>query len=182
MRHGPHHSAQKSTRTGPSACRTSWSHVADVVTLAVIVVSFSGKSSSVVRTRGAFGLFRTAARTGQAASAPARFSIWSPRTIRRTGLAERGEEVLDVERRDGAAAGGGDRLAVGRVDDVARGEDARRSRCATSGRRPRWCPRASGRACRARGGCAGRCRSRRRRRPARDRDECRRPSTRARRR
>src|SRR6478735_5954894 len=36
IRHGPHHSAQKSTSTGPSAWSTSCSNVADVVALAVM--------------------------------------------------------------------------------------------------------------------------------------------------
>src|SRR5690349_24814071 len=36
MRQGPHQAAQKSTSTGPSACSTSCSQVADVVALAVI--------------------------------------------------------------------------------------------------------------------------------------------------
>ena len=42
----------------------------------------------------------------------------------RARLAERGEVVLDIERGDGSAAGGRDGLAIGRVDDVAGGEDA----------------------------------------------------------
>ena len=42
-----------------------------------------------------------------------------------TGVAQSGEVVLHVERGDRAAAGGGDGLAVGRVDDVAGREHAR---------------------------------------------------------
>src|SRR5699024_2128128 len=89
MRHGPHHSAQKSTSTGPSALSTSRSKVADVVACAFRVSSLGSDCGEG-----------------------------------RLVVVERGQVVCGVERRDGAARGGRDGLAVGGVADVARGEHA----------------------------------------------------------
>src|SRR5437879_4547308 len=40
MRHGPHHSAQKSTRTGTSACNTSAAKLASVTVLVLLPMWF----------------------------------------------------------------------------------------------------------------------------------------------
>ena len=40
-RHGAHHSAQKSTRTGASLCRTALSHWLSVTSAAWLIVAFS---------------------------------------------------------------------------------------------------------------------------------------------
>src|SRR5690349_15188000 len=131
MRHGPHHSAQKSTSTGPSAWSTSCSNVAEVVALAVICVSPSLGSLSMLiqRERGV--------KCSRACTGPGRAlcrvdlgdRLGAGKAVDlggvgggSAGLAERGEEVLDVEGGDGAAARGGDSLTVGRVDHVTGGE------------------------------------------------------------
>src|SRR5215207_2879372 len=46
-RHGPHHAAQKSTRTGTSERRTSLSNVAAVSSIGLLILSVSLLSSSV---------------------------------------------------------------------------------------------------------------------------------------
>src|SRR6478609_1700151 len=99
-RHGPHHSAQKSTSTGLSLLITSASNVSSVVLeTAPIGGSFQQRGGGGVVVDGAGGV---------------RHHRWSV-----------GEEPLGVERRGTAGAGRRDRLAVGVVDQVAAGEDAR---------------------------------------------------------
>src|SRR5271169_1473958 len=46
MRHGPHHSAQKSTTTGPLALRTSVSNVASVTFSTMKNLVFAGESAT----------------------------------------------------------------------------------------------------------------------------------------
>src|SRR5690606_23211317 len=111
MRQGPHHSAQKSTSTGPSAFRTSCSNVAEVVALAVM--SFSPSVGSLCQVE------RRNARMCSSDRVDLREAVDLSRIgVGLTGLAERGEVVLHIQRGDRSAARGGDRLAVGRVDDV----------------------------------------------------------------
>src|SRR3954465_8226525 len=97
MRHGPHHSAQKSTMTGLSAFRTSVSKLESVTSLAVLMMCSLSEGG---RSDGGGG----SSRNGR--------------------VAQPGQIVLDVDRGDAAGARGGNGLAVGRVHDVAGGEDA----------------------------------------------------------
>src|SRR3954469_9426556 len=110
--HGPHHSAQKSTSTGLSLCSTSLANVASVT---VLVLAPTGAPRRRVRS--------CSSRTGSYDD------LCHRPTGRRAGqvrgvLLERGQPALGVERRSAAAAGRGDRLPVGVVDEVAGGEDA----------------------------------------------------------
>src|SRR6476661_4540060 len=98
-RHGPHHSAQKSTSTGLSLLRTSASNVASVV----------------LETAPMGGPFNSGVRAGSWVDPAGRV-----RQHRRRSM---GEEPFGVEGRGTAGAGRGDRLAVGVVDEVAAGED-----------------------------------------------------------
>src|SRR3954466_12758934 len=92
--HGPHHSAQKSTRTGLSLPRTSASNVASVTVL-VAAPMRSPCRGSVGETYGRGASFRVL-----------------------------GEPALRVEGGRAPGAGGGHRLTVDVVDQVATGEDA----------------------------------------------------------
>src|SRR3954469_8321240 len=103
--HGPHHSAQKSTRTGLSLPSTSSAKVASVT---VTVLPAMGVSSSRWES---CSLVPTAA---GARLCPAPSALVE-------GL---GQPALGVDRGGRAGAGGGDRLPVDVVDHVAAGEDA----------------------------------------------------------
>src|SRR3954452_7917671 len=96
---GPHHSAQKSTRTGLSLPRTSASNVASVTVLvaAAIDVSLSRVYRANVRVR----------------------CVIPGRSVTVVG-----QPALRVERGRTAGAGSGDRLPVGVVDEVAAREHA----------------------------------------------------------
>src|SRR5689334_9524219 len=106
-RHGPHQAAQKSTRTGLSLFRTSCS-----------------KESSVT-------FFRVPATAGSLTGwcgGAGRDAGRSDSSLLGLGLLlvrEGGEEALGVECGGAAGTGRGDRLAVGVVDHVTGGEDAR---------------------------------------------------------
>src|SRR3954468_21988798 len=98
--HGPHHSAQKSTRTGLSLPRTSVSNVASVTVL--VAAPMSAPSGSMLRV-----------------------TVKPRRWLRHSRASlDRGEPPLCVERSLAAGAGRGDGLAVDVVDQVAAGEDA----------------------------------------------------------
>src|SRR4051794_20478465 len=97
--HGPHHSAQKSTRTGLSLPRTSVSNVASVTVF--VAAPMSAPSGSMLRVT----------------VKPRRWVSHS------RGSLELGEPPLRVERRLAASAGGGDGLAVDMVDQIAARED-----------------------------------------------------------
>src|SRR5690606_30737930 len=113
MRHGPHHSAQKSTRTGPSAWSTSCSQVASVVALAVMKLSLS----VVIRLNAGCG------QSVPAGSADDDLCGLSGRLLDGCIL-EGCQEVLHVDGCDDSGTGSGGGLTVGRVDHVAGGEDA----------------------------------------------------------
>ena len=126
--HGPHHSAQKSTMTGLSDPATVSSKVeVDRLTIpAMVAASF-------------VGLVRRAKCTGGATGADRR----GIPAVDRTYCSMHGvsgvvlEPALGVDGGHAARAGGGDRLAVGVVLDVAAGEDAldvrrRRARAAVT--------------------------------------------------
>src|SRR6478609_9063345 len=119
MRHGPHHSAQKSTSTGPSAWSTSCSNVAEVVALAVICLSPSlGSLSTLIQRERGVKCSRACAAPGRAlrgVDLGDRLGAGKSVDLGRVGggcagLAECGEEVLDIEGGDRPAARGGDRL------------------------------------------------------------------------
>src|SRR4051812_6302164 len=100
-RHGPHHSAQKSTRMVFSLLRTSCSKLESVTERAADIVLFSlcgGREFEIA---------------GCAFNGAGQQVLW-----------ECGEVVLRVEGGDRPGRCGGDRLTVGRVDDVACCEDA----------------------------------------------------------
>src|SRR5258705_7248251 len=99
LRHGVHHSAQKSTSTGLSDWSTSLTNVASVTALAPILNFSSDTAICLVR----------------------RSCCWCRR---RFGVREGGHVALRVERGRTAGASGRDGLPVGVVDNVARGEDA----------------------------------------------------------
>src|SRR5690606_22016411 len=90
-RHGPHHSAQKSTRMVSSDFRTSSSKVASVTSRAVDIMLF---------------LFSQLVRLGRNGH---------------DGLGDFREEVFGIEGGDSSRTGRGHRLPVGGVDNVARG-------------------------------------------------------------
>src|SRR5262245_43587447 len=95
LRHGAHHSAQKSTRTGTSDCSTSLVKVASVTTLVAPMWSFlSGRER-----------------------------CWYVSDVvgERSGR-QRCDVALGVERRGAARAGRRDGLTVSVVDEVAGGE------------------------------------------------------------
>src|SRR3954467_10155270 len=97
---GPHHPAQKSTRTGLSLPRTSVSNVASVTVL--VAAPMSAPSGSMLRV-----------------------TVKPRRWLRHSRASlELGEPPLCVERSLAAGAGRGDGLAVDVVDQVAAGEDA----------------------------------------------------------
>src|SRR5215207_2603653 len=102
-RHGPHHSAQKSTTTVFSFFRTSCSKVASVTARAVIAFLLLGGR-----------------RMSRASVDDGEFVL--DHGLSCVLIAEGGEVVLGVERRGSTGTGGGDRLPVVRVDDVARSE------------------------------------------------------------
>src|SRR6185369_13393508 len=94
-RHGPHHSAQKSTSTGVGDMRTSSVNVASVTAFVVpILLSFRSSSRRLGPARSGLG--------GQTC-----------------------DVALRVERGGTTGAGRGDGLPVGVIDQVTRGEDAR---------------------------------------------------------
>src|SRR4051794_15857244 len=98
---GPHHSAQKSTRTGLSLPRTSTSNVASVTVLVAAPMWCLLVAGLLGRTYGRDPSFPAG---GSAVVV--------------------GEPALGVERGGAARAGRGDGLAVGVVDEVAAGEHA----------------------------------------------------------
>src|SRR4051812_41071618 len=98
--HGPHHSAQKSTRTGLSLPRTSVSNVASVTVF--VAAPMSAPSGSMLPV-----------------------TVKPRRWVRHSrGSLELGQPSFRVERGLAAGAGGGDGLAVNVVDEVAAGENA----------------------------------------------------------
>src|SRR5215203_175130 len=105
MRHGPHHSAQKSTRTGLSFCSTFSEKSVSVTCLIVPTVGSSTSRISVFGRRELRGGFGNGRR-----------------------FVEGGEEALGVQRGLAARAGSGDCLPVRVVDEIARCEDARQVR------------------------------------------------------
>src|SRR4051812_25312913 len=116
--HGPHHSAQKSTSTGLSLCSTSLANVASVTVfvLAPICRALLGsgrcpveQSGTTIYARNVLRHRATRGRTGQVGGV----------------LLERGQPPLGVQGGGAARARGGDRLPVGVVDQVTRGEHAR---------------------------------------------------------
>src|SRR4051812_18278130 len=121
-RHGPHHSAQKSTSTALSLCRTS------VVKLSSVTVF------AVVPTEGSFRFDRSvwAGKIGQLGGPGAgrRSGVdvdgleGLERVSGELGVLERGEVALRVERGGASGAGCGDGLSVDVVDDIPTGEDA----------------------------------------------------------
>src|SRR5690349_8870350 len=111
-RQGPHQGAQKSTRTGLSFWRTSASKVASVVSL---MAPTRGLLSVVLRLgKGSCG--RSVGERG----------LVDERRVggRCPGVVAVGQEALGVQGRRTARTGGGDRLPVGVVDQVAGSEDA----------------------------------------------------------
>src|SRR5438067_3481424 len=98
MRHGPHHSAQKSTRTGRSLASTSASKSASVTACVVVPTC----SSAVLMTVS--------------------FPYRGRRCRRDFPSCPCGEVTLRIERGGTAGAGGGDRLAVDVIDRVTGGE------------------------------------------------------------
>src|SRR3712207_5169353 len=120
--HGPHHSAQKSTRTGLSLPSTSSAKVASVtVTVLPAMVVCSPRGSLRV---GAQGL-----RPGRSVRDNRRNGGCMPGSggpsAEGSALAEGGgQPALGVDGRRGAGAGRGDGLPVDVVDDVTAGEDA----------------------------------------------------------
>src|SRR5882757_4590776 len=107
-RHGPHHSAQKSTSTGVCDISTSSTNVASVTSF---MVSLSGN-----RVRA----------EGSASATPGRSEVITAAGGRPTlplGRLERGDETLRVERRGAAGASRGDRLPVCVVNEIAGGKD-----------------------------------------------------------
>src|SRR4051812_4864086 len=99
--HGPHHSAQKSTRTGLSLASTSVSKVSSVTVLVAAPMLSPGVKVQSSNVPGG-------------ADIPA-----APRSGSCGGSLTVGEEALGVESRCAAGAGSGDRLPVGVVDQVA---------------------------------------------------------------
>src|SRR5687768_7969684 len=115
--HGPHHSAQKSTRTGLSLCRTSAVKSASVVVfVAVPIGCSSGVGCRDVLDGG--GRAAGAARHLRAVRRLGRDGVVEADGRLRRGVLEHGQVALGVERRGAAGARGGDRLAVGVVDQV----------------------------------------------------------------
>src|SRR4051794_32665406 len=104
--HGPHHSAQKSTRTGLSLPRTSVSNVASVTVLVAAPMSAPSGSMLPVTVK------------------PRRWVRHSRGSLELRASLELGQPPFRVERGLAAGAGGGDRLAVNVVDEVAAREDA----------------------------------------------------------
>src|SRR5438270_6840321 len=104
--HGPHHSAQKSTRTGFSLPRTSASKVESVTVLVAPAMVSPSRGSATAKTYGAGPSF------------PARATGDGWRLVDVVVS----EPTLGVERGGAACAGGSDRLPVRVVDEVATGE------------------------------------------------------------
>src|SRR3954447_12294619 len=117
-RQGPHHAAQKSTRTGFSACSTSFSNVASVTSRIALLLLRGGGGSRLRASDQLAGRRELGTRCGCLAG---RRLAEGPRE--NVG-GERGEVVLRVQGGDRAGRGGRDGLTVGGVDHVARGEDA----------------------------------------------------------
>src|SRR5687768_16121228 len=121
--HGPHHSAQKSTRTGLSLCRTSTVKSASVVVLVAVPMRCSsgrgGAGTGLDGGRGGAvpaGDLRAVRRLGRDGVVEADVRL-------RRGVLEHRQVALGVERRGAAGARCRDGLAVGVVDQVAGGED-----------------------------------------------------------
>src|SRR5206468_7393834 len=103
-RHGPHHAAQKSTRTGLSACSTSFSNVASV-TSRIALLSLRGCRASRLRASDQLaGRREGGARGGRLTGG--RLAEGLRQQVRGQG----GEIVLRVERGHRAGRGGGDGL------------------------------------------------------------------------
>src|SRR6266540_7416132 len=114
-RHGGHHSAQKSTSTGVSDCRTSATNVSSVTALAALIaVAPSMRAASPA----AWSILPVAGRPTPAGHA-------APADPRAGSVLQRGDVALGVQRGRGAGTGGGDRLLVRVVDQVTGGEHAR---------------------------------------------------------
>src|SRR3954470_22041022 len=108
--HGPHPSAQKSTRTGLSLPRTSLAKLSSVT---FTVLPAMGRTPCLARK----------VPVGE----PARWSVYArgPGPGERSALVERlGQPALGVDRRRGAGPGRGDGLPVDVVDHVTAGEHA----------------------------------------------------------
>src|SRR4051794_5870736 len=105
--HGPHHSAQKSTRTGLSLPRTSLAKLSSVT---FTVLPAMGRTPCLARK----------VPIGE----PARWSVYARgRARERSALVEGlGQPALGVDRRRGAGPGRGDGLPVDVVDHVTAGE------------------------------------------------------------
>src|SRR5438270_9947629 len=123
--HGPHHSAQKSTRTGLSLPSTSLAKLASVTVLvlpAMVVLSVVVLGLPVPTDEPQLlcpGTRRMASLQGPA---PSLRGVGGREVL--SALVEGlGQPALGVDRGGGAGAGRGDRLAVDVVDHVAAGED-----------------------------------------------------------
>src|SRR5215204_3014651 len=131
-RHGPHHSAQKSTTTGLSFCSTSLAKLASVTVLVLAPTVFLSRFRGSVRRAWQCSPRRTRPYGAgfPGATTPGRGSAGHGglghlgRVAGRQLVVQRREVALRVESGGAAGAGRGDRLPVGVVDDVTAGEDA----------------------------------------------------------
>src|SRR5215475_3457103 len=107
---GPHHSAQKSTRTGLSLARTSSTNVASVT----VFVLFPTVPPRIHRHQHNAG---SGARIPSLAGSDSQCRVGS-RDHRRRPFGQGHEVAFRVQRRRTAGPGGGDRLPVDMVDHV----------------------------------------------------------------
>ena len=127
MWHGTHHSAQKSTRTGVSESRTLvWNSVS--VTAPMLAIVFSSRVRRASR-RLRPGLERLAR--------------WARFPSCRGGVRLVLEEPLRIDRRLASLAGGGHRLTIDPVGDIARREDPVDGRVRCAARRTTMYPSSS---------------------------------------